>query len=78
MPPQQKSIASFFTKPKQKPIDESVEAKENEVPSQPPEKEAVDERETKKRRLVKNDIEKEPNQLEDEVRSTPCRHAKNL
>ena len=76
MPPQQKSIASFFTKPRQNSTNEPVEAKENhEVPSHPPDKEAVDVRETKKRRLVKNESEKEPNQQADEVSlniPTPC------
>ena len=72
----QKSIASFFTRPKQTAAKESVESKENEVPSHPPDKEDVDERETKKRRLLKNDNEPHESPPDDQVRvniPSPCK-----
>lgn len=71
----QKSIASFFTKPKQhflKDDEPAATAKEN-VPAQPV-TEAEAERETKKRRLVKNSEDKEQQLPEDQagIDTVPC------
>ena len=66
----QKSIASFFTKPKQATVkdDEPAAAAKENVPSEPANA-AEAERDTKKRRLVKNSEDQGPQQMvEDKVR----------